>query len=107
MDSIIIAVIGSSALSAVVSGVFGIIDRHLDNKAEDIDKKLSKLEKDSVRTQLLLLMSDYPQNQTEIMEVAQHYFADIGGNWYMTKMFNTWLTQNKIAEPKWFNTKDS
>lgn len=102
---IVLAIVGSSALSAIVSGIFTLVNRHLDSKADAIDKRLVKLERDSVRTQLLLLMSDFPQNQQEIMEVAQHYFADIGGNWYMTGMFNQWLEESKIAKPEWFQTK--
>lgn len=69
---------------------------------EQMKHSLAKTEKDSVRTQLLVLMSDYPDNVTEIMGVAQHYFDDIGGNWYMTSMFNRWLEKEQIGKPDWF-----
>lgn len=74
----------------------------LHDNQEDIKQGLAKTEKDSVRTQLLLLMSDYPDNAQEIMGVAQHYFDDIGGNWYMTSMFNRWLEREQIGRPDWF-----
>lgn len=69
---------------------------------ESIKRSLTKTERDSVRTQLLLLMSDYPNNTAEIMGVAEHYFDDLGGNWYMTTMFNHWLEDNGIGRPDWF-----
>lgn len=74
----------------------------LRDNQEQMKHSLSKTEKDSVRTQLLVLMSDYPDNVTEIMGVAQHYFDDIGGNWYMTTMFNRWLESRQIGKPDWF-----
>lgn len=112
---IVVAIIGSGALSAVTSGLFGLLTRHMDRVAEQrkkadeveaIQHRLNKLEKDSVRTQLLLLMSDFPQNQQEIHEVAEHYFADLGGNWYMTGMFSKWLTENNLGEPSWFKKEN-
>lgn len=72
---------------------------------KDQSHKIVKLEKDSVRTQLLLLMSDYPDNKQEILEVAEHYFKDIGGNWYMTAMFNTWIEDHDIARPEWLQKR--
>lgn len=112
---IAIAILGSSALTALVTGIFGLINNSMaaerDAKQKKIERtegletltrKLNKLEKDSVRTQLLLLMSDYSGNQQEILEVAQHYFADCKGNWYMTSMFSRWLTDNNVGQPEWF-----
>lgn len=74
----------------------------LKENQEQMKHSLSKTEKDSVRTQLLVLMSNYPDNTMEIMGVAQHYFDDIGGNWYMTSMFNRWLEKENIGKPDWF-----
>lgn len=117
---IAIAVLGSSALAALISGIFGVINNNAAaardaeqkkiERAEGLEllkKKLGKLEKDSVRTQLLLLMSDYSDNRQEILEVAQHYFADCKGNWYMTSMFSKWLTDNEIGRPEWFKGGDN
>lgn len=74
----------------------------LHGNQEEMKESLAKNERDSVRTQLMLLMSDYPNNTSEIMAVAQHYFDDIGGNWYMTSMFNKWLEKEQIGKPDWF-----
>lgn len=111
-EAIIIAVLGSGVISALVSSVTTLIVRALDKKDSDqdrletLEKKMSKAELDSVRLQMMVLMSDFPEDKQEILRVAQHYFHDLKGNWFMTSMFNNWLKQNDIAEPDWFNKED-
>lgn len=102
MTEIVIAVLGSGVLSAIISGLFGLMN----NKREKLDKRFNKLEVDIIRTQLLLLLADYPQNTAEIMRVAEHYFHDLNGDWYMTSLFNSWLVENNVAKPEWFNEHD-
>lgn len=111
---IVIAIIGSGILSAIVSGAVSIVSKRMDrkyakeDKAEDkadeldnVKKQLHKVELDNVRLQILVLMADYPDDEAEIMRVAEHYFKDLKGNWYMTSMFNKWIRENKIAQPDW------
>lgn len=100
---IIIAVLGSGALSALIAGAFSLISNTINSKKEDNDKRFLRLETDGIRTQLLVLLSDYPDNTEEIMRVAEHYFYDLKGDWYMTSLFYKWLTDNNIAEPAWFD----
>lgn len=97
-ETIIAAVIGSGALSALIAGIFQLIN----NRREKTDKRFQVLEKDVLRTQMLLMLKDFPEETSEIMKLARHYFEDLDGNWYLTTMFNTWLTQNEIAKPEWF-----
>ena len=107
-EAIIIAVVGSGALSALIAGIFNIIVNRkgrlaaIEAKLEEISSKLVMTEKDELRTQLLLLLSDYPEEKQEIMKLAEHYFRDLKGNWYATSLFNRWLTHNNIAQPEWF-----
>ena len=103
LASIIIAVIGSNALLEIVRYLIEKSKKKsgLDDRFNTIEDKLVKNEKDSVRTQLLLLMSDYPERTDEIMEVGRHYFEDLNGNWYMTSIFKNWLDQEKIERPSW------
>ena len=103
LASIIIAVIGSNALLEIVRYLIEKSKKKngLDDRFNAIEDKLIKNEKDSVRTQLLLLMSDYPERTDEIMEVGRHYFEDLNGNWYMTSIFKNWLDQEKIERPSW------
>lgn len=59
-------------------------------------------EKDELRTQLLLLMADYPDEMAEIMKLAEHYFGDLKGNWYCSILFSRFLEEKGIAKPEWF-----
>lgn len=108
----LIAILGSSAVGAIIAGIFTLVNRHLDKKDapiekrfDEIDKRMDKSEKDSVRTQMLVLISDYPQDKAEILECARHYFSDLHGDWYMTPIFNKWLDSQNIGKPEWFNPK--
>lgn len=75
----------------------------VDNLAKENDKKFNKLEKDIVRTQLLQLMQNYDtDDEHELLQVAEHYFDVLKGNWYMTSMFKKFLKANNIEIPVWF-----
>ena len=108
--TLLIAIIGAiaSLASALSVGMLikFFVERH-DAKHDAtarLEKKLNTLEKDSVRTQLLVLMMHYDDgNEGEILEVAQHYFKDLGGNWYMTTLFYKFVTKKKIACPEWLD----
>ena len=97
-EAIIIAIVGSGALSALISGVFQLIN----NKREKLDKRFQILEKDVLRTQLMLMIADFPDEKTDILKLAQHYFEDLDGNWVLSSVFSVWLKDNDIAIPDWF-----
>ena len=97
---ILIAVLSSTALSSLIQF---FINRH-DSK-KNVNGKLITLEKDVLRTQLLLLILLRPAEQQEILTVGEHYFRNLQGNWYMTSIFNKWLTESNIAEPEWFDSR--
>lgn len=103
-------------------GIWGFIEFLIKRKDEHDEKnkilreildKLQKQEKDNCRTQMLLLMSDYPDDVRELMTIAQHYFVDLHGNWYTTSLFKSHLAKHGIETPVWFpgvvetNTKRS
>ena len=92
---IILACLGSS-------GLFAFLTFLIQRKDNKLDKRLDKMERDSVRTQILILMNHYPDNVQEIMKISQYYFETLNGDWYMTSLFNQWLEKNQIAEPEWF-----
>lgn len=112
LQTIVISVIGSGALAALISGIFSLVLNRkgrlakIEGTLDMITEKLIMTEKNVLRTQLLLLLSDYPEERQEIMKLAEHYFKDQHGNWYMTSLFNTWLIKNNIARPEWFNAND-
>lgn len=115
VETIIVAVLGSGALSALISGIFNLINNSkagrkklLDSLTEikaalkDIEKNQKKTEKDLCRTQLLLMICNYPTERAEILELAKHYFADLHGNWFTTPIFNRWLEEFGVGRPEWF-----
>lgn len=95
--SIIIAVLASNGLFALLQF---LITRH-DTK-KNVKGKLILLEKDVLRTQLLLMVLLKPEEKTEILTIGQHYFVDLKGNWYMTSIFNKWLEEYADGKPEWF-----
>ncbi len=105
-DTIIIAVISAMTSGGVLAFLQFLIARSDDKQG--IKKSLKKLEKDGLRTQLLLLILLKPDEQTEILTLGQRYFvkppAGLGGNWYMTSIFKTWCDERKL-EPDWFKSE--
>ena len=98
--AILLGVIGSAGFWATVQV---LITRWDKNKG--LKKQLKKLEKDGCRTQLLLLISDYPHEKQEIMTLGKYYFDDLNGNWYASSIFRKWLEENNIPDPSWFAGK--
>lgn len=74
----------------------------VDKRFDEVDKRLVKSEKDSLRTQLLVMISDYPDNVEGILAIGERYFGKLHGNWYATALFNQWLESRDIAKPEWF-----
>ena len=99
--TIVLAVIGSNALFAFLQFLIG---RH-DTK-KNVKGKLIVLEKDVLRTQLLLLILLKGEEKQEILTIAEHYFKDLHGDWYMTSIFNKWLKEKTLAEPEWFDCEE-
>lgn len=75
------------------------------NELEPIKKTLVRLEKDGLRTQLLLLILMRPEEKTEILKIAECYFVKLKANWYMTGMFKKWCDQAGL-QPEWFDAKE-
>ena len=81
-----------------------------DNK-KNLEGKLHKIEKDSVRTQILLLMYNYHEaDQKELLDCAEYYFkkeneGGLDGDWYLSAMFKRFLDSHEIDIPSWFVEK--
>ena len=101
-ENILIAVLGGGNLLLFIKF---LIERYDKKKDQDIKGTLAKLEKDGLRTQLLLLILLKPEEKTEILKIAEHYFVKLKANWYMTGMFKRWCDQNGL-EPDWFDAKE-
>ena len=96
--TILISIIGSTAIASLVQF---FVSRH-DSKRK-IPEKLERLERDILRTQLLVLILEKPDATHEIVTLAEHYFVDLKGDWYMTGIFNKWLQEQGEADPDWFD----
>lgn len=81
-------------------------ERDEENNRKHFEDRLTLLEKDGIRTQLLILILLKPEEHTEILRVAEHYFKDLKGNWYMTSIFSNWLKSTRTGEPEWFDSKE-
>ena len=75
-------------------------------KLDTIIEKVDKAELDATRSQLLALMSDYPDNESEILKVADYYFNGLDGDWYMTDLFTRWADSRGIDVTKIVTVKD-
>lgn len=105
-ETILVAVISAMTSGGVLAFLQFLIARSDDKQG--IKKSLKKLEKDGLRTQLLLLILLKPDEQTEILTLGQRYFVKppegLGGNWYMTSIFKNWCDEHKL-EPDWFKSE--
>lgn len=104
-DTIIIAVISAMTSGGVLAFLQFLITRY-DTK-KNIGSTLKKLEKDGLRTQLLIMILLRPEEKKEILTLGERYFSKppkgLDGNWYMTDMFKKWLLQEGHGNPDWFN----
>lgn len=88
------------------SGVSAAIEKlnsRLESLEKEIKNKMRKQEKDSLRTQLLVMIIWRPTEKKEILTLGERYFKELRGNWYMTSIFNKWLEEQDVAKPEWIS----
>ena len=97
ITTIVLAVLASNGFFALLQ----FLITRWDTK-KSIKGKLDRLEKDGLRTQLLLMIMLKGDEKKEILTLGQHYFDDLKGDWYMTDIFNKWLEEKGHSKPDWF-----
>lgn len=97
ITTIVLAILASNGFFALLQFLITRWDTRKNFKG-----KLELLEKDGLRTQLLLMISMRPEEKKDILTLGQHYFDDLKGNWYMTDIFNKWLEEKGHSKPDWF-----
>lgn len=103
MLNIISIIIGGLGIGSLITF---FITRHDTRKG--LETKLNKVEKDSVRTQLLLMMYHYEKSdEKEFLTCAEYYFkkksnGGLEGDWYLTAKFKRFLEEQNIPKPTWF-----
>ena len=119
-ETILIAVISALTSGGVLGFIQFLIKRKDDKeqRAEDkeerqenkdfdsIKETLKKLEKDGLRTQLLVMIVIKPDEEPEILKIAEYYFVKLKGDWYMTSIFSKWC-KSRGLKPEWFETENS
>lgn len=106
---ILIGCIGSTGLFTFITFLINRRDDK-ESKLNDIYGQIHCLQErqkeydlSQLRTELLILMNHYKNDEIEIMKLAERYFKDLGGDFYMTSLFNKWLKKHGIDNPPWFN----
>lgn len=90
-----VGIIGAAIMS-IGSWIVTKITAETNEKLDTIIEKVDSVELNSTRSQLLTLIADYPDNESEILKVAQYYFRDLGGDWYMTGLFIEWADERGV-----------
>ena len=112
MEIIIPAICG--LLGILCTKIFDLISerKKVNNETKQelnkIHKELSDLkeqalltEKDNLRTQLMVMIKDFPSERTDILRLGQHYFNDLHGNWVLTDLFRKWIDESNVQLPTW------
>lgn len=105
---VIAAALGSSALFSFLQFLINRRDRRKDDRAHIVAKldKLSQavdaLALESCRVQILTLIHTAPRNAADILTLARHYFVDLNGDTYVSRVFSDWLAEQDIAAPEWY-----
>lgn len=95
-DTITAVTIIGGALLGIGTWAFNEMNKSTNEKLDTIIEKVDAAEADAVRAQLLILMNHYPDNESEILKVAEYYFQDLGGDWYITGLFTKWAAERGL-----------
>lgn len=87
-------------LGGTIAGFSGFISQKIvdkiDQKIDPIVSDVSDIKLDTARLQLLYMIQNQPENESEILTVAKHYFTELGGDWYLTDIFNEYCMERNI-----------
>lgn len=70
----------------------------------DIQKTVNDTRKDTLRIQLLMYIQTDPTNIDTIIRLAETYFVELGGDWYMTSEFLKWSKTQDVMIPLHINS---
>lgn len=105
MNEMTLTIIGAVLASNGAFALLQFLITRYDTK-KNIKGTLLKLEKDGLRTQMLVMIFLRPKEKKEILTLAERYFSEppkgLGANWYMTDIFKQWLEEEGHSKPEWF-----
>lgn len=102
---VLIAILGGGNLLLFIKFLIERWDQKKERAEFNLKDELLKLKKDGIRTQMLVLICLKPGEKKEILTLGENYFKKLEGNWYMTSIFNKWLTDTNTARPEWFKSE--
>lgn len=85
-----------TAVVGVGTWCIGQILKDTNSRLDTMGGQLDQLQVEATRTQLITLMSNYPDNKSEILKVANRYFNEYNGDWYVTELFEQWADQHGV-----------
>lgn len=85
-----------SAVVGVGTWCIGEILKDTNSRLDNMGGQLDQLQVEATRTQLITLMSNYPDNKSEILKVADKYFNEYNGDWYVTELFEQWADEHGV-----------
>lgn len=113
--TIILALLSSGVLSTLITALFQYLQTKrsqkdgLESKVGEViadQKKImdaqKKHEGDIVRVELKMMIADFPDDESDILRLAEHYFKDLHGNWVASALFKKWLSERHLELPNWF-----
>lgn len=99
-----VTIIASALVGLATWAINGML-AGVNEKLDDVAGQMEDIKMDAVRTQLLTLMSNYPENKSEILKVADKYFNEMHGDWYMTELFEQWANAHEVDAKTLINKK--
>lgn len=92
-----------TALIAICGAIAGVdawvMNRAIDTLKEEITplkEEVDEIQLDTTRLQLMTLINNDPNNTEAITKLARKYFVELGGDWYMTAIFNEWCLEHDV-----------
>lgn len=87
-------------IGATIAGILAfaqnLITSEISDHLDQVETQIGEIRQDTVRLQLLELINGDPENIEGILTVAETYFNDLGGDWYMTGKFKAWAQKHGI-----------
>lgn len=90
-----IIIIGG-AIGTFTTYVSSLIVNKIDEKIQPLHETVKVIQLDTTRLQLIQMMEHEPEDREGILKLAKYYFVDLGGDWYMTSVFNDWCMERDI-----------
>ena len=103
--TLIVGLLGGGTIVKLLELAFTRKDKknELDKNIKALDSKISDLQQNQARTEMLVMMNHYENETFEILRLAKKYFVDLKGDFTMTSIFAKYLKDHNIEKPIWFD----